>query len=341
MKRDFRIISGGLLILALGAGRFLAFAQGGAAAGAQSAAVTQQPALKRPDASKEMLLAATRAGRRLVAVGDYGIVLLSDDDGKSFRQAGSVPTRATLTSVSFVDERNGWAAGHWGVILHSVDGGETWALQRSDTTVDRPLFSVHFSDAGHGVAVGLWSLVLTTRDGGKTWDEVRLTAPPEGGKADRNLLALFANGKGSLFAAAERGLILRSDDRGATWKYRATGYKGSFWSGCALRDGTLLVGGLRGTIYRSTDDGQTWSAVASGTQSSITGIVESGGRVHAVALDGVQLQSADRGMNFTIEQREDRLSLTSVSAAADGTVKAYSTHGVVFDPAERGISRAN
>lgn len=302
--------------------------------------LTQQQALKRSDAAKEMVLAATRAGRRLVSVGDYGIVLLSDDDGKSFRQASSVPTRATLTSVSFVDEKNGWAVGHWGVILGTVDGGEIWTLQRSDTSVDRPLFSVHFSDTEHGVAVGLWSLVLTTSDGGKTWGEVKLPPPPEGGKADRNLFALFANGKGGLFAAAERGTILRSDDRGATWTYHATGYKGSFWSGCALHDGTLLVGGLRGTIYRSADDGKTWSPVASGTQSPITGIAESGDRVHVVALDGVQLQSADRGMTFKSEQREDRLSLTAISVDASGMVKTYSTRGVVSDPSEKGNTTA-
>lgn len=340
MKRHHGFLFAGLLIQVLGAAQQPAFAQGSAAPGAQPAALTQQQALKRSDAAKEMVLAATRAGRRLVSVGDYGVVLLSDDDGKSFRQARSVPTRATLTSVSFVDEKNGWAVGHWGVILRTVDAGETWTLLRSDTSVDRPLFSVYFFDAEHGVAVGLWSLVLTTSDGGKNWGEVKLPTPPEGGKADRNLFALFANEKGSLFAAAERGTILRSDDRGVTWTYHATGYKGSFWSGCALRDGTLLVGGLRGTIYRSADDGKTWSAIASGTQSSITGIAESGDSVRVVALDGVELQSADRGLTFKGEQREDRLSLTAINVTAGGKAMTYSVRGVVFDQSEKSNTTA-
>lgn len=311
-------------------------AQAQSVAGAQPPALEQRPALKRPHAAQEMLLAVARAGRRLVAVGDYGVVLLSDDDGRTFRQAQAVPTRATLTSVSFADEKRGWAAGHWGVILHTADGGETWSLQRSDTAVDRPLFSLHFFDAEHGVAVGLWSLVLTTADGGRTWTEAKLPTPPEGGKADRNLFALFANGKGSLFAAAERGTVLRTDDRGASWIYHATGYKGSFWAGMALRDGTLLVGGLRGTIYRSTDDGKTWSAARSGTLSSITGFAESGDQVRAVALDGVELQSADRGATFASEQREDRLSLTAISVSEGGLVGRYSIRGVVPAPAEKG-----
>ena len=328
MRRFNRNAVGGLLAAVL-AWPGLASAQNLAA---KPAALLQQPAMKRAYAGEEMLLAATRAGRRLVAVGDHGVVLLSDDDGKTYRQAQAVPTRATLTAVSFADEKNGWAVGHWGAIMRSADGGETWTLQRSDTSVDRPLFSVYVADAGHGLAVGLWSLLLATADGGKTWNEVKLPAPPEGGKADRNLFAVFANRKGSIYIAAEKGTVLRSEDRGGTWSYLNTGYKGSFWTGCSLEDGTLLVGGLRGTIYRSTDDGRTWSAVSSGTQSSITGLVEDGTKVHAVGLDGVHLVSSDGGMSFSGTQRDDRLSLTTVAVSFTGEVREFSRAGVVKKP---------
>ncbi len=301
-------------------------------AAAKPAALTLQPAMQRAYASKELVLAATRAGRRLVAVGDHGVVLLSDDAGKTYRQAKAVPTRATLTAVSFADAKNGWAVGHWGAIMHSADGGETWTLQRRDTSVDRPLFSVYFADAGHGLAVGLWSLLLATADGGKTWNEVKLPAPPEGGKPDRNLFAVFANRDGAIFIAAEKGTVLRSEDRGATWSYLNTGYKGSFWTGCALKDGTLLVGGLRGTIYRSANNGRTWNAASSGTQSSITGLVEEGAKVYAVGLDGVHLVSSDGGMSFGGTQRDDRLSLTAVVVSVTGEVREFSRAGVVKKP---------
>ena len=129
-------------------------------------ALTLQPAEIAPNATGAMMLSATRAGSRIVAVGDHGIVLLSDHDGVNFRQAKSVPVRSVLTGVSFVDDRAGWAVGHWGVVLKTGDGGETWEVQRSDTAVDRPLFSVYFRDKDHGWAVGLWSLVITTSDGG-------------------------------------------------------------------------------------------------------------------------------------------------------------------------------
>jgi photosystem II stability/assembly factor-like uncharacterized protein len=234
------------------------------AEGAATPALKQQPAVPTTYASEATILGAAHASARIVGVGDYGVVLLSDDHGKTFRQARTVPVSSTLTSVSFADAKNGWAVGHWGVILHTADGGETWAVQRSDMNEDRPLFGVHFFDDKDGVAVGLWSLVLATHDGGAHWEPVTLPAPPGGGRADRNLLAVFADAHGTLFVAAERGMVLRSRDRGRTWDYLDTGYKGSFWTGTALRDGTLLVGGLRGSMYRSVDGGAHWQAVDSG-----------------------------------------------------------------------------
>ena len=105
---------------------------------------------------------------------------------------------------------------------------------------------------------------------------------------------------GTLFVAAEQGMILKSYD-GENWTYVDTGYKGSFWTGIVLNNGTLLVGGLRGTIYRSTDDGRSWREAKSGFKSSITDFAEAGGKVYAAALDGVFLESDDHGATFTGE----------------------------------------
>jgi len=297
---------------------------------ASSSLLKVQPAEKSAAAAKAPILAATNAGKRIVTVGDYGIVLLSDDNGKSFRQAATVPVSSTLTAVSFADAKNGWAVGHWGVILNTVDGGEHWTIQRTETQVDRPLFSVHFFDTQEGVAVGLWSLLLTTHDGGKNWGSVTLPAPPDGGKADCNLFDAFASAKGTLFVAAERGLILRSEDRGKTWQYIVTGYKGSFWTGLSLKRGALLVAGLRGTVYRSADDGLTWLAVNSGVKSSITDMVQAGERVVAVGLDGIRLESADDGSTFTSTQRDDRLSMTAaVMGDNPAALVLFSQKGIV------------
>lgn len=181
-----------------------------------AALLSHQPAVHFAEPARNQLLDATRAGDRVVVVGDRGVVLLSDDGGRTYRQARAVPTRATLTAVSFADALNGWAAGHWGVILHTTDGGETWSLQREDTAVDQPLFSIWFKDLRSGYATGLWSLLLSTDDGGETWREVNVPPAADSSRADRNLFKVFADERANLFIAAERGVVYKSSDGGIT-----------------------------------------------------------------------------------------------------------------------------
>ena len=300
-----------------------------AAAQSAPAPLKLVPAQRVGHATQATMLAAERAGARIVAVGDHGVVLLSDDDGKTFRQAKEVPVDLTLTSLSFIDARQGWAAGHGGVVLHTRDGGETWSLQRSELDQDRPLFALKFFDAQHGVAVGLWSLVLVTADGGTSWQTVQVPVPEGAKKADLNLLGLFADVKGRLFATAERGMLLRSADQGRSWSYLASGYRGSFWTGLATADGTLFAAGLRGSLYRSPDDGRSWTRIETQSKSSITAMALAGNDIIGIGGDGLVLHSSDGGATFKSEPRADRASLTALAIASDGQRVLFSTQGVV------------
>lgn len=327
-----------LLLLAVcsGAAAVEESAATAAAPGADAGAINvkQQPAVRIAGAATAMMLGAARAGSRIVAVGDHGVILLSDDGGKSFRQAGTVPTRATLTSVSFVDDRQGWAAGHWGVILHTTDGGENWTLQRDDLHSDRPLWTVWFKDARNGLAAGLWGLVLRTGDGGAHWDAVPL--PPTGGKSkpsDYNLLSLFQGPADGVYIAAERGTVFSSEDLGRSWRELATGGPGTYWTGRMLKSGTLVVAGLRGHVFRSEDRGAHWNEVQTGNKSSITTLAElPDGRVLAVGLDGVSLQSLDDGRSFSVTSRPDRAALTAVTFNDRGQAVVFSEHGPLSLP---------
>jgi photosystem II stability/assembly factor-like uncharacterized protein len=300
--------------------------------GAPERAEKLRPAQVVAHAAQAGQLSAAVAGKRVVSVGDHGVVLTSDDDGKSWQQADVVPFDGLLTSVSFVDSQRGWAVGHAGVILNTEDGGRKWTLQRSDVSSDRPLFAVHFFDAQNGVAVGLWSLVLVTSDGGKTWRERTLEAPKGARKADLNLLGLFPNSYGELFAVAERGTVLRSKDRGNTWTYHHTGYAGSLWCGVTLHDGALLVGGLRGSLFRSDDDGATWKRLDSGTNASINSLALIDDKeVLGVGADGLLLRSTDGGRTFQAKIREDRRPLTAVLPLTDKKALLLSRAGPVAD----------
>lgn len=283
-------------------------------------------AVKAPKASKAPLIATARAGNRLVGVGDHGIVLLSDDNGANWRQARSVATRVMLTGVSFVSEQRGWAVGHGGIVLQSVDGGETWRVQHA-ADADLALLSVRFQDARHGIAVGSFGRALETTDGGESWKEIVLGS---GDDLDRHLNQLFAGAGNTLFVAAEAGTVFRSNDAGKTWQTLKPAYKGSFWNGLALKDGTVLIVGMRGNVFRSENNGESWSQVSTGTTQALSGIAQlADGRVVLVGMSGAVLISQDGGRSFAGTVREDRMNLTSIASGANGQIILFGQSGVV------------
>ena len=174
------------------------------AATLHAADLSQQiPAMPSPLASKALLTDSARAGDRVVAVGAYGNIVYSvpaaDGKGLEWRQA-KVPTQRLLTTVTFVDDREGWAGGHDALILHTTDGGENWQIQYEDPMpngdLPKPVLAIEFTDKLNGIAVGAFSLMLTTADGGKTWAQVdmgtlydRLEA--QGQEPEPNLYAIL------------------------------------------------------------------------------------------------------------------------------------------------------
>ncbi|HKY90502.1 MAG TPA: YCF48-related protein, partial [Nevskiaceae bacterium] len=140
------------------------------AAEAPAPPVKPRPAEKMPLASKSLLLGIVNTGRHIVAVGDRGNIVVSND-GDHWAQV-EVPVRATLTAVTFIDDKQGWAVGHDAAVLHTGDGGRTWQLQNFQPELEKPLLAVYFADAQKGLAVGAYGLMLQTADGGTSWSEL-------------------------------------------------------------------------------------------------------------------------------------------------------------------------
>jgi len=90
--------------------------------------VLDTPAIQSARAPRTLFNGLARAGDRIVAAGQRGQILFSDDGGRNWTQA-AVPLAADLVAVSFPTAKQGWAVGHGGVILHSADGGATWTRQ--------------------------------------------------------------------------------------------------------------------------------------------------------------------------------------------------------------------
>lgn len=302
------------VLTALAAVPCAAQSTGTPAAAPADAAMAIHPAVMAPLAARSLLLAAARAGDRLVAVGERGHILLSDDNGRNWRQV-PVPVDSALTGVSFVDARTGWAVGHDAVILHTADGGESWTLQHADPALEQPLLDVLFADARHGAAVGAYGLYLETADGGASW------SPRKIGEEDFHINAIIAPTPQTRLAVGEFGSIAFSPDAGASWTALPSPYEGSFFDALALGPETFLVFGLQGHVFRSEDAGQSWSEIATGTTAGLMGGTRlADGRIILVGAQGFVLTSRDDGRSFTTERRADRVALADLIQAADGSV---------------------
>ncbi|HKW83367.1 MAG TPA: YCF48-related protein, partial [Burkholderiaceae bacterium] len=313
-------------------------------------------AVMTPKALGAATLAVTRAGARLVAVGERGVVLLSDDNGASWRQA-RVPVQTSLTTVRFVDARLGWAAGHLGVILRTEDGGESWTVQMDGVRAaalqadalaagderareaagrwiqegpDKPFFDIEFLDARHGFAVGAFNLALATIDGGKTWMSVSARLP--NAKA-AHLYGIRRHGS-SLYVVGEQGLVLTSSDSGSTFQQLPSPYKGSFFGLLLSRTGTLVVYGLRGTAFRSTDHGASWQKVDTGISVAISAGTElDDGRLVLLTQEGDKLLSSDDGAAFKRIQAAAAVPAAGMAATTDGALVVASLRGMRRQPA--------
>jgi len=291
-----------------------------------SAYAVDGPARIRPLAVQAVCLDVVLAGRRLVAAGERGHVLLSDDAGVQWRQASAVPTRTTLTALHATDDKTLWAVGHGGVVLASADAGEHWTRVAGRPEAREVLLSVRVEPDGRGLAVGAFGYALRTVDGGARWERIELLPGEEG---ERHLNRLFVSEAGTWLIAAEGGLVLRGEERGGRWQAVKTPYAGSLWSGAALAGGVLLACGMRGRVARSVDDGRTWMHQAIAGAASLTAIAPfPDGGCALVGVDGTLVLGAAGGEHFRVRPLADRSTLTGLVALTPRALVASSVSGM-------------
>jgi len=137
-----------------------------------------------------------------------------------------LPTGEAVTTVFFLNENLGWAAGPRGWMQKTVDGGVTWS--RLPFTGFDFLITLAFADEQHG-----WALttandrVMYTADGGQTWQQQSLGAAQPKGEFPRsdtlqNLWVIDAQkavvtGNVS-FSRGSSSYEMGTDDAGAHWR---------------------------------------------------------------------------------------------------------------------------
>jgi photosystem II stability/assembly factor-like uncharacterized protein len=312
-----------------------------------------------------ILLDAAQAGNRLVAVGERGIVILSDDNGKTWRQA-KVPTSVTLTSVRFPSPAKGWAAGHAGMILATEDGGETWERQLDgivaahlaiaaakanserlspeseagkrlldaaqslvDDGADKPFLDMYFKNEKEGIAVGAYGLVFHTKDEGRTWTPwMNRIDNPKGFHFYKVQMV-----GDTIYLVGEQGLFCRSKDAGESFDRIVTPYRGSFFTSAVSPSGDLLIAGLRGNAYWYDDQSGAFTQIEVPAPVSFSAAV--------TGPEGMMLFANQAGQIFKFCEKDKKLcpvdapplmQIASLNQLTDGTLITTSAGGIMQFP---------
>jgi photosystem II stability/assembly factor-like uncharacterized protein len=195
-------------------------------------------------------------------------------------EGGAIDIFDDLFAVSVVSEDHAVAAGYWGTVYVTRDGGATWTKARTNT---RALFyDVSLAPDGRGWVVGQSGIILRTTDGGDTW-HVQPNAKADEGY---HLFGVHAIDGNRAWVVGEWGTRLYTDDGGQTWQDHSLTIdeahpqfvwldnfaqervrKGEkVFEDVGLNDvycapapsSSCWIGGEFGYLFRSDDLGETW-----------------------------------------------------------------------------------
>lgn len=312
-------------------------------------------------ADRLLVTSIARQGERLIAVGEQGQILIADAAQGPWRSAQLDKQRgSTFTRARFVGDGVALAVGHDGWIVRSADGGETWNEVFFGGDGSDPLLGLAGPYEGRLFAFGAFGLFAVSDDAGQTWQKRELaieedaaaeTAPAFDPFADPNAdpFANFDTGAlggtghlndmtqaadGSLILVGERGLLLRSTDKGENWKSLPEIYAGSLFGVMTLPSKTLVAFGMRGHAFRSEDNGQTWQEAKVPTATSLFGgTVGAQGQVLLGGAGNTVLSSTDDGKTYTLLTRSAGNTIAALQVLPDDGWLSGGDNGLVVSNA--------
>ncbi|WP_111497804.1 WD40/YVTN/BNR-like repeat-containing protein [Marinobacter bohaiensis] len=301
--------------------------------------VLETPARPTDLADDNLLTDSTFAGDRMVAVGERGHIIYSDDRGQTWQQ-GEVPVATTLTGVTFPTPTEGWAVGHGAVILHSSDGGETWEKQLDGTSAS----GLVIATMEEQIAAMEEKVENAPEDekGDLEWALDGMIFALEDAQADKEvgpwkpLLDVWFADENTGFAVGSYGFIFRTDDGGETWQDWAANVPNPdrfHLNGIAeVTGGALVIAGEAGTLFLSTDRGETWESIESPYTGSFFGVMGTGdvNEILAFGLRGNVFLSTDLGRSWTTVPNDSPNTLNSGAVADDGRITLVGNGGTVL-----------
>ena len=203
--------------------------------------------------------------------------------------------RYAFYSAHVSDTAGVWLAGRGNKLITAPALGQPWRIIE-------PSFSSNWQgvvalSSQIIVLAGNEGLIIRSEDGGATWSKVNtkdiLTV------FDSKFLRLKQAPNGDLWALAEFGNVLRSQDQGKNWQ--ALRPKSDIgWNDIIFSQSRIVIVGEFGRILTSDNQGQTWSEKELPESSSLMSVViKPNGLGVAVGLEGNLMITNDNGQEWS------------------------------------------
>lgn len=255
-------------------------------------------------AHQALVLDVAQVGDKLVAVGAYGNILLSDNAGLQWQQA-VVPVRVTLTAVTFADASHGWACGHDGVILATRDGGMHWERQFDGFRASKAVVAAAEQQLADAEA-----RLAELEDSGDDTSDAEALVESAGFALDdarydlqsgstRPCLDIQFSDQSTGMAIGAYGSLFVTHNGGQSWEESSSRIANpdrfhlNFVRAISPREWWL--GGESGLLFRSNDAGDHWEAVESPYEGSLFDLNRAGDYRVLAGLRGNLFRLDDQG----------------------------------------------
>lgn len=261
-------------------------------------------------AHQSLLLDVADREGDVVTVGAHGHILVSEDNGFTWSQ-GNVPVTTTLTAVEFFGIDKGWAVGHDGVILNTVDGGKSWNKQFDGFKANEAILAsarntLNIAEErvqaveGSNSDLEVDQAMIALENADFAYQDAQYDL--ETGSTKPFLDVYFWSAKDGI-AIGAYGMAFQTSNGGQEWFEISSRLPNPdrlhLNNITRVGDYSLTIVGEMGLILRSDDMGETWNSQIAPYDGSLFGLLDEGDTQILFALRGHTYRSSDDGITWT------------------------------------------
>ena len=197
-------------------------------------------------------VAAVNNGNRVIAAGDGGMILISEDAGETWSQLSS-PTIRNFWNMQMITEEIGWMVGEGGTALKTANGGLNW-IQQPMPFPSAPYWDVSFINTAFGYICSSSGIVLKTTNGGVSW------IIQQAGDT-RSLYTIFTLDTLRASAGGFAGKVVYTTDGGTSWLTASGGISAPEINKIKFINNVKGFLASSGGFYKTTNGGISWTNI--------------------------------------------------------------------------------